>query len=432
MEQRRSRTAARRGLAFAAGVSALALVLSGCSSAAEPSGETETLTVMFWGDERAPADWKALGEAFQAAGNENVEFEFIHQPEEYDTKLQTLIAANNAPDVFLMYSAGMGRFIEAGTLLDLAPVYEELGVDVASEYREQAIWQEGESVWGIAPTIHLMTMFYDKAAFDAAGVEYPPTDPAEAWSWDDFVDAASELSDPATEDDGWGAMVLTDPLVTGPLLASNGGYWFNSDATEFTLNEPEVLEVYDAIKELADTGVSIPPQNLSSIGLDIVLQSRQAALYPGGTWNLPAIQEAWGSDAGMALLPSFGDPKSMAITDQFVASKSTENPELAAEFIRFATDAANNPRAFDGVPASSSAEVSASDESPSGYDETINSSLLITMDDPSRLVRKLGDIWGIVQWTDSGVNGYFNGLLADLEEALDGFKPQVDGILRGE
>ncbi|WP_460798713.1 extracellular solute-binding protein [Microbacterium sp. GXF0217] len=419
-------------MSILAGASALALALGGCSGAGGDDPSKKTLTVMFWGDERAPADWKALGEAFQADGHEDVEFKFIHQPAEYDTKLQTLVAANNTPDVFLMNSAGMGRFIDAGTLLDLAPVYAELGIDLASEYREQAIWQEGDSVWGIAPTIHLMAMFYDKATFDAAGVDYPSTDPASAWSWDEFVRAATDLSDPATEDDGWGAMVLTDPLVTAPLLASNGGYWFDPDATEFTLDEPESVEVYEAIKTLADDGVSIPPQNLSSMGLDVVLQSRKAALYPGGTWNLPAIEEAWGDDAGMAILPSFGDPKSLAVTDQFVASNKTANPELAAEFIRFATDAQNNPHAFDGVPASSSASVTASATTPVGYEETIDNALSVTMDDPSRKVRDLNDIWARVQWTDEGINGYFNELVPDLGKALTGVKPDIDAMLQGE
>ncbi|MDN4477860.1 extracellular solute-binding protein [Demequina sp. SYSU T00039] len=435
--------------AMLAGMGAVALTLSACSSSdggdggssgepGQPAGD-QNLTIMFWGDERAPEQWKTLGDAFIADGHENVKIEYIHQPAEYDTKIQTLVAANQTPDVFFMNSAGMGRFIDAGTLLDLAPVYDELGIDLDSEYLEPAIWREDESVWGLSPLIHLMVMFYDKAAFDAAGIDTPPTDPAEAWSWDDFVAAATALSDPSSEGDGWGSMILTDPLVTAPLLASNGAYWFDEEAMEFTLNDPSAVEVYENIKALADTGVSIPPANLSSMGLDVVLQSRQAPLYPGGTWNLQAVTEAWGEDAGMALYPSYGDPKSMAVTDQLVVSAKTQNPELAAEFVHFATQAENNPAAYDGVPATRAATEGNGRETwlttgnrPLGFEETIDNSLDIVMDDPSRKVRDLINVWNTVQWTDDGINGYFTDLVPDLGAALDGFKPTVDQMLQAQ
>lgn len=37
-------------------------------------------------------------------------------------------------------------------------------------------------------------MFYNKDMFDAANVEYPPTNADEAWSWDEFVEVAKQLT----------------------------------------------------------------------------------------------------------------------------------------------------------------------------------------------------------------------------------------------
>ena len=39
-----------------------------------------------------------------------------------------------------------------------------------------------------------MILYYNKSLFDEAGVDYPPSKAAEAWTWDEFVAAARQLT----------------------------------------------------------------------------------------------------------------------------------------------------------------------------------------------------------------------------------------------
>ena len=39
-----------------------------------------------------------------------------------------------------------------------------------------------------------LVMFYNKDMFDAAGIDCPPTSADEAWTWDEFVEVAKQLT----------------------------------------------------------------------------------------------------------------------------------------------------------------------------------------------------------------------------------------------
>ena len=401
---------------------ALTLTLTGCGD------NREVLDVMFSGDGVGADIWRAAGAAFEEA-NDGVRVNLIHTPAEFETALQTRIAAGTAPDVFVLGEAATGQLLQAGQAMDLRPLLEaqDLSVD---DFIDQAKWEQDGAVYGIGAVVHASVLFYNKALFDAAGVEHPPTDPAEAWSWEEFAEA-NRLLTAHMGPDHWGSSIPAHPGPWEPLVASNGGVWFNEDRTEFLLNQPQAVEVFEAIKALQDEGVSAPAD--AGIGTDVLLQNNWIAMHTNGTFMLPTVMEAWGDDTGMAIMPSFGRPQALTFIDPLMVSPQAENPELAARFVHFF--ATHSEFALQGIPAARSAHEGAGREAwlgaterPTGFEETLDASLSISIADSPWRTPNLAEIWGIMAWTD-GLGPFFNHQVDDLAAELTRLKPAVDAVL---
>ena len=56
----------------------------------------------------------------------NVEVEQMYVPSDYSTKLQTLAAAGNLPDLFWTGEAGVKSYYEAGMLADMNDILDEI------------------------------------------------------------------------------------------------------------------------------------------------------------------------------------------------------------------------------------------------------------------------------------------------------------------
>src|SRR5262249_15870024 len=146
----------------------------------------------------------------------------------------------------------------------------------------------------VAPSLHSIIVFYNKAMFDAAGVAYPPSTADTAWTWDQFVDTAKQLTSGEGLEKVYGAYVAPWATVCSSFLFSNGASWFNDDLTELTLNSPEAVQVLQNMANLRLTENVAPTLDIAdSIGWDVMLQSGKAAMLVDGTWNIPTMIDTW-------------------------------------------------------------------------------------------------------------------------------------------
>lgn len=332
-------------------ISALCILLLVVSPLA---AQGTTLTLMFWGDPTAPDYWQPIVDAFIADGHPDVQFNFIHQPDEYETKLQALIAAGTGPDVFLLNSNQILRFADEGVILDQQPYYDAAGIDVDATYVDAAIWRWDGELLAVAPSMNSIIVFYNKAMFDAAGVAYPPHEANAAWTWDQFVETAQALTSGEGMDKVYGVYVAPWSTVWTPFLFSNGAAWFNDDVSELTLNSPQAVEVLENMANLRLTDGVAPTLDIAdSIGWDVMLQSGRAAMLIDGTWNMATMMDTWGSDLGIAVLPKYQEYKTATFSDPPVIWSDSPNKDLAFEFIRFLTDPSlqiDSYRSGNGVP----------------------------------------------------------------------------------
>ncbi|MFD2880608.1 ABC transporter substrate-binding protein [Paenibacillus rhizoplanae] len=130
------------------------------------------------------------------AKHTNVKVELQHIAADYDTKLTTMVAGNDVPDIAMMESgtiafpmAEQGKFYNLQEFLDT-------DADISPDTLVPNITYSLEpgNVIGIGPGPESFGLFYNEDIFKEAGVEPPPSNVADAWTWDEFVEVAKKLT----------------------------------------------------------------------------------------------------------------------------------------------------------------------------------------------------------------------------------------------
>lgn len=113
----------------------------------------------------------------------------------YFTKLQTVVAAKQAPDAFELNYENFVTYADKGALADLTPLIAAdtgFSTDVYNPTALAAFAQDGKQL-GLVESFSNVVLFYNKDLFDKAGVAYPTAD----WTWTEELAAAQKLTDTA-------------------------------------------------------------------------------------------------------------------------------------------------------------------------------------------------------------------------------------------
>lgn len=148
-----------------------------------------------WGSPEEVAPYKKAIQNFEAK-HSNVKVELQHIAADYDTKLTTMVAGNDVPDIAMMESgtiafpmAEQGKFYNLQEFLDT-------DADISPDTLVPNITYSLEpgNVIGIGPGPESFGLFYNEDIFKEAGIEPPPSNVADAWTWDEFVEVAKKLT----------------------------------------------------------------------------------------------------------------------------------------------------------------------------------------------------------------------------------------------
>lgn len=251
----------RRLLGLGAGAAA-ALAAAGCSNSQAGSADGKTtVTLLNWEQTEGMPLGKAIEEFQRLNPDITVEVQPTVTGDAYDTKMRTVLAGSNPPDVFRINDDYVQEFTENGTLVDLAPFAQQDNLtesDFAPEVYNFGRQSDGRlTSWqlGYQPAM----VFYNKDMFAAAGVDLPPTSwSSEGWMWEDFLAAAQELTQ---GQDQYGAIVSASSNYEQTFAHNNGsptGIW-SADGMKFTLADPEGLEAVRWVSDLTCQHQVQPP-----------------------------------------------------------------------------------------------------------------------------------------------------------------------------
>ncbi|QJD85382.1 ABC transporter substrate-binding protein [Cohnella herbarum] len=330
---------------------AVSLVATACSSGGGKGGkEGETVTITHYTIDSPDRTFvEKLIPDFEAK-HPNIKIKVTKAPyEQFDSKLQSAIAAKNAPDVTSHW--GYGGFMEyynKGMLADLTPYLDGFsGSDYNIPEDVMNIYKVDGKTYGIPLNSYVTVMLYNKDLFDKAGLEYPPTDYEDkSWTFDKMVEYAKKMTVDSTNlaeaqygvDFGFGERDQRPQYFNGNVYSEDT--WTNGGKpSEINLTKPEVIEAYKKVYGLIwDQKVSPTPAFSKSVSGQFgdPFLSGKIAMSVVGSWSLAASSD-FNFKVGVAAVPQGPNEKvrSVLYVDPLFVLKDSKHPKEALEWIKY-------------------------------------------------------------------------------------------------
>lgn len=330
-----------------AGVSAavLAASLAGCTSTdPDDPGPAEDITLrmtMWTSNPDHLALFEEIADEYMAQNQAvtGISFESVTL-DQLDTVLTTGITAGDAPDLTWLPVESSAEYIQAGALLDAAPVLTATeGYDYADLLPAlQERWRDGDALYGVPFSTGPFVMYFNKDLYTQAGVPSPADLIADDnWTWESFRETSKQLTD-ATSVPGY---VVNDfeyrnwtRLV--PLFYAYGASPWSEDATTCTADAPEMKEALSLFNGMVfeDGSSPVPGQQVDFWGG----QAGATSAFLSSNVLLQDATFEWDivpTPSGPA-----GDVQAMGQAS-IVALSAGKNHEAALDFLAFLTNAEN-------------------------------------------------------------------------------------------
>lgn len=292
-------------------------------------------------------------------------------------QLLTSFEGGDPPDIIHYEAAAIQVFAEGGYLADLEPLLsDEFKADIPED-----IWgtvqYDGYGTIGAPFLVESRLPIANRALLDEAGIEVPtPDDP---WTWDEFADAAAQL----TTDDTYGvAFPLGSPANAMVTLAQSFGGTYLHDGPVIEVSEPE-LEVPRRIHEMLYVDESAAPQTVATNTTDSLpgFFAGEYAMIFGAIWlRQQMVEQAPEGFDWVTIPPLEGtDGATQSANPQILSvAADSEHPEEAAQFIEFFLNPENMARLALGdwlVPTSGGAlaELESATGGEQGWDVAVGS-----------------------------------------------------------
>ena len=328
--------------------------LAGCGGSSQRGGgggSAAELEFMYWGSSFEKTAIQQMLTQF-ADDHDGVSVRPIHVPGDYPTKVNTLVASKEFPDVAYMDPPTGYRLAEQGRLANLYDHIDSTPA-LADRLSGDFFWWDEKKAYGTPAANEIILLWFNRSLFSEAGVDPPPAEAAAAWSWDDTVDVAERLTfdqdGRRPGEQGFDASTIQQFGMSAPisywypLVKSNGGNIVDASGTKFILNSPEAVEVFQNLQDLIyEHRVAPSPAQLGGGGSNsnaptttVQLQTKRVAMAVDGQWILLDMAQS-DLDYGIGVLPSYQEPTTMRTGSARVISAATKHPEEALELYLFA------------------------------------------------------------------------------------------------
>jgi multiple sugar transport system substrate-binding protein len=334
----------RKVVSYIAIAALVPLGLAACSSGggggSSSSGDVSKLTVMDYYNN--DPDKGLVQTAIDACATEigvTVDRQVVPGKDLIQKVLQQA-SSKTLPDVLMLDNPDLQQIAATGGLAPLSD-YKVDTSGFAKGILEAATYK-GE-VYGLAPTVNTLGLFYNKDILAAAGIE-PPT------TWDELKAAAKAL----TTGDQYGMAFSAIATYEGswqflPFMWTNGG-------DEKDLTSPEVAEALQLEVDLVNDGsASKSVINWAQADVKDQFAAGKAAMMINGPWQIPSLNETpdvhWGvvqvpvNKVGQTpvaplggevwTVPVTGDDAKQAKAAEFVSCMSNDKNQLALAEARY-------------------------------------------------------------------------------------------------
>lgn len=339
----------------------LITLLASCQQAAPqpPLDEAKIeIRFTFWGSEMEKLAIEQMVTSFEGQNPDVDVIPIQIAYEEYLAQITAMIEKGESPDIGYMSGLQAQLWAEQGKILDLTQIIQEDPLLASALPQTRYFFKPGK-IAGLNTAVEATYLFYNKALFDQAGLDYPPSDPEKAWTWDEFVYAAQKLTmdaegkhpdetrfDPATVRTFGAAFDKTyEGWTFYPFIFSNGGEVTDPTGTQLLLDSPEAAEALQKMADLmwVQRVAPTPYQDQNLPGYVTMLQTGNLAMHISGQWSLLDYASVSDLEFGVAVLPALKEPVTVILGSPTVIFADTKNLDAVIRFYKFH----NDPEAVD-------------------------------------------------------------------------------------
>ena len=317
------------------------------AAGAQAQGAPVTLRVMWWGSQQRHERTIKVMDMYNQA-NPNVKFDYeFSQWQDYWTKLTTMAAGNNLPDIMQQDYAYLTQWQSRGLVIPLDSYIADKTIDFTNV--PDATVSGGRvdgKMYGIDLGTNSMGILVDAGAFAKAGIPMP----SKSWTFQDWANAARQIHQKLGI---WGiGYNYSDVNFWIAMTVGMGATPFNKAGTElgYPPSQDKVLVDYmTMMKKLYSEGV-LPPYS------DTVTFRSQGVEQNAIVAGKAAMEHMWSNQVVAAWTAAGVDkrnfvfypmpkvtangPSSNYIKDSqfFSVTKDSKNPAEAARFINYFTN----------------------------------------------------------------------------------------------
>lgn len=284
--------------------------------------------------------YQKVADAYMAE-HPNVEIKLSSFTEQYDEKIKSAQAANDAPDIYIEPVLANG--VTAGQFLDLTPYMERDGFvpdDIYFQPYMDYMCKYEDKYYALPRDMFSLAIVYNKDLFDEAGVPYPQ----EGWTLEEMRETAKQLTDPEKKQYG---VMLPEIWALFNMMWSFDGDMCNEEGTqaEGYINAPGTVAFMQYVQDLIYVDNTSPSASqLESFGGSVEGAGSQNIFQLGKLGMIAVERYAVGEfvEAGMNIgavsMPVGLDGSSWtyASAPSWSISTSCAHPDEAWEFLKYA------------------------------------------------------------------------------------------------
>jgi len=312
--------------------------------AAQPAAAKQPVTLMWspWdGEGQAIVDGANRGIELYRKTRPHVSFELVPQ-QGFNAKIDTMIAANDGPDVFGGNGAGWRNRATLGQFLPLDPYIKR---DLKGNWKDEYVPSQLNffsmkdiGQYSLPMYLGTMALYYNKGWFRSKGVAFPDA----SWDWDKWTEAMRRLTE---RPDKYGMALVTLlslSRVDTNLIRANNGYMVDpNNDTRSLIDQPPALAALNWHHDRTwRDRFSVPfteVQGGTTAWVTQAFAAGRVAMFVEGSWRLaPMAREIPpGVEWDMAVVPRKLRRSTLATTDGWGIWRGTRKADAAWEFMKW-------------------------------------------------------------------------------------------------
>lgn len=269
----------------------------------------------------------------------HMEFVILEDDADYDTKMPIAVASGEQMDIIGVFnSINRTRYAEAGTIIPMDDLADKMGIDFEEAFGSHAANAKiGDDIFIVPQRRSSWVLYYNKAVFDKAGMDYPDTDVP--MTWDEYAALAAKLTMGESSNKTYGALHMLWPIFWygEAIMALGGGDKFYNPEGLSNIEEPIFAKALERTYKMMHVDKSIPTHAdmVVSKTSPQAFMNGQYGMMVSGSWvlNWSMDKETYPRDWKLGIAPMPVDagtvPKTWGDTRGYGIPVTSTHPEEA-------------------------------------------------------------------------------------------------------